>query len=75
MQGSKGSWTRIVGMRKKTMRGMNKKLCNRKHHLHQSFVDTPEKHPIAGYNVVLSDFIYNRVTALWGLSGAQQECC
>lgn len=34
-------------------------------------MDTLEKHLIVGYHVALLDFIYNRVTALWGLSEAQ----
>lgn len=65
---SKNSWNE-----EKSMRGTNKKLCNRSYHLHGSFVDIPEKHPTVGDNAVLLDFIYNKVTALWGLSGAQNN--
>lgn len=64
----KNSWNE-----EKSMRGTNKKLCNRSCHLHGSCVDIPEKHPTVGYNAVLLDFIYNRVTALWGLSAAQNN--
>lgn len=36
-------------------------------------MDTPEKQPTVPYNAMLLDFIYNRVKALWGLSGAQHD--
>lgn len=54
----KNSWNE-----EKSMGRTNKKLCNRSCHLHGSCVDIPEKHPTVGYNAVLLDFIYNRVTA------------